>query len=42
LQQGHHKGWIAEDYYRNKPVLGRIKIEDFAKDFALAYQKQLS
>jgi len=42
LQEGHHKGLIAEDYYQNKPVLGKIKIADFAKDFALAYQKQVS
>ena len=42
LQEGHHKGLIAEDYYKHKPVLGKIKIEDFAKDFALAYQKQVS
>ncbi|MBS7563718.1 NAD(P)H-binding protein [Mucilaginibacter sp. Bleaf8] len=42
LQEGHHKGLIAEDYYQHKPVLGKIKIADFAKDFALAYQKQVS
>ena len=42
LQEGHHKGLIAEDYYQNKPVLGNIKIEDFAIDFEHAYQKQLS
>lgn len=39
LQDGLHQGLIAEDYYQNKPVLGKIKIEDFAKEFALAYQK---
>jgi len=42
LQEGHHKGLIAEDYYQHKPVLGKIKIDDFAKEFALAYQKQVS
>lgn len=42
LQEGHHKGLIAEDYYNNRPVLGKIKIKDFAEDFALAYQKQVS
>ena len=41
LQSAHHSGWIAEDYYRNKPVkMGKIKIEDFAKEFAAAYTKQ--
>jgi uncharacterized protein YbjT (DUF2867 family) len=42
LQSGHHNGVIAEDYYKNRPALGKVKISDFAKDFALAYQKQLS
>jgi len=41
LQAGHHSGIIAEDYYLNKPaVLGKVKLPDFAKDFAAAYQKQ--
>jgi len=31
-----------EDYYKNRPVLGKIKISSFAKDFVLAYQKQVS
>lgn len=39
LQAGHHKGLIAEDYYQHKPVFGKIKLLDFAKDFALAFQK---
>jgi uncharacterized protein YbjT (DUF2867 family) len=42
LQAGHHKGLIAEDYYLHRPVLGKVKLVDFAKDFAKAYQKQLS
>ena len=25
------------DYYKNRPVLGSIKLEDFARDFAAAY-----
>ncbi|MCX2481551.1 NmrA family NAD(P)-binding protein [Pedobacter sp. MC2016-15] len=41
LQEGHHKGLIAEDYYQHKPELGRVKLKDFAKGFALAYQKQV-
>jgi uncharacterized protein YbjT (DUF2867 family) len=28
---------LYEDYYRNKPVLGKVKMTDFAKDFAAAY-----
>jgi uncharacterized protein YbjT (DUF2867 family) len=42
LQSAHHEGLIAEDYYKNRPALGKVKISDFAKDFALAYQKQVS
>jgi uncharacterized protein YbjT (DUF2867 family) len=39
LQAGHHKGLIAEDYYKHKPALGKIKLVDFAKGFAAAFQK---
>lgn len=33
-------GMLYEDYYRNKPILGKVKLADFAKDFALTYNKQ--
>jgi uncharacterized protein YbjT (DUF2867 family) len=42
LQAGHHKGIIAEDYYKHRPVMGKIRLANFAKEFALAYQKQVS
>jgi len=42
LQAGHHQGLTAEDYYKHKPVLGKVKLADFAKTFAAAYQKQVS
>jgi len=42
LQAGHHKGLIAEDYFKHRPALGKIRLADFAKDFALAFQKQVS
>jgi hypothetical protein len=33
-----HSGLLAEDYYRNKPtVMGKVKVEDFAKEFAAAF-----
>jgi uncharacterized protein YbjT (DUF2867 family) len=33
-----HSGLLAEDYYRNKPaVMGNVKLEDFAKEFAAAF-----
>jgi uncharacterized protein YbjT (DUF2867 family) len=31
-------GVLYEDYYLNKPTLGKIKMPDFAKEFAAAYQ----
>jgi len=31
------EGLIEEDYWKNKPELGKIKLEDFAKEFAAAY-----
>jgi uncharacterized protein YbjT (DUF2867 family) len=42
LQAGHHNGLIAEDYYKNRPELGKVKTIDFAKEFAIAYQKSVS
>ncbi len=33
-----NSGLLAEDYYRNKPaVMGKVKMKDFAKDFATAF-----
>lgn len=40
MYAGFHSGILAEDYYLNKPkVLGKVKLEDFAKEFAAAFQK---
>ena len=37
---GLHSGLLAEDYYQNKPaVMGRVKMTDFAKDFAIAFKQ---
>ena len=33
-------GVIYEDYFRNKPTLGSIKLKDFAKEFAAVYNQQ--
>ena len=36
-----HSGLLAEDYYRHKPkVLGKVKLEDFAKEFAAVFNRQ--
>lgn len=32
-----HTGAMAEDYFKNRPVLGKVKLEDFAKTFALSF-----
>ena len=32
-------GVLYEDYYRNKPTLSKTKLRDFAKDFAVVYNK---
>jgi len=32
-------GILYEDYNRNKPVLGKVKVVDFAKDFAKVYNQ---
>lgn len=35
-----HNGVLAEDFYRNKPVvLGKVKLTDFVKDFVANYNK---
>ncbi|HEY9047767.1 MAG TPA: NAD(P)H-binding protein [Ohtaekwangia sp.] len=33
-------GILYEDYYRNKPVLGKVKVKDFAKEFAIVYHQK--
>jgi uncharacterized protein YbjT (DUF2867 family) len=37
MQASMHSGRFYEDYYRNKPALGKIKLKDFAKEFAAAF-----
>ena len=34
-----HNGKFYEDYYRNKPALGKVKMKEFAKDFAAVYNQ---
>jgi uncharacterized protein YbjT (DUF2867 family) len=35
-----HSAMVYEDYYRNKPkVMGKVKMKDFAKEFALVYNQ---
>ncbi|MEH3111715.1 NmrA family NAD(P)-binding protein [Pedobacter terrae] len=35
-----HNGSLFEDYFKNRPILGKTKINDFAKAFALKYNEQ--
>lgn len=40
MQHSQGTGELYEDYYRNKPRLGKVKLEDFAKEFAAAYKQE--
>jgi uncharacterized protein YbjT (DUF2867 family) len=36
-----HSGLLAEDYYKNRPaVMGKVKLKDFAKEFAVTYHQK--
>ncbi|MPR37345.1 SDR family oxidoreductase [Salmonirosea aquatica] len=37
LQASQGTGILYEDYYRNQPTLGKVKLADFAKEFAVVY-----
>ena len=39
MQSSMHKGDFYADYYQHNPVLGKVKMKDFAKDFAAAYDQ---
>jgi uncharacterized protein YbjT (DUF2867 family) len=34
-----HRGQLFEDYFKNKPTLGKVKIADFAREFAAVYNQ---
>lgn len=40
LQESQGNGQLYEDYNQHKPLLGQVKLKDFAKDFAAAYHQQ--
>lgn len=33
-------GILFNDYYKNKPILGKVKMKDFAKEFAIVYNQK--
>ena len=37
LQASQGTGVLYEDYYQHQPVLGNVKLADFAKEFATVY-----
>ncbi|MEO6176591.1 MAG: NAD(P)H-binding protein [Flavobacterium circumlabens] len=37
MQAAQGSGALYEDFYRHKPILGKVKLADFAKHFALLY-----
>jgi nucleoside-diphosphate-sugar epimerase len=39
-QASQGSGILYEDYYQHQPVLGKVKLGDFAKEFAAAYQNE--
>jgi len=40
MNASRRNGVLHEDYFKNKPILGKVKLEDFAKEFAAVYNKQ--
>jgi uncharacterized protein YbjT (DUF2867 family) len=40
MNAGRTGGVLYEDYYRNRPVLGKVKLTDFAKEFAAVYNQK--
>ena len=39
MQSSMHKGDFYADYYQHKPELGKVKMKDYAKEFAAAYDQ---
>lgn len=35
-----HSGLLMEDYYLNRPALGKVKLKDFAKEFAATFNQK--
>src|SRR5690606_21537906 len=39
VQASQGTGELYEDYYQHQPILGKVKLADFVKEFAVVYQK---
>lgn len=42
MQQAQGDGSLYEDFYLNKPVLGKVKLADFAEEFAEVYHNKIN
>lgn len=40
MQASQRSGFLYEDYEKHKPGLGKVKLNDFAKEFAIAFHKE--
>ena len=40
MNASRRNGILYEDYYKHRPVLGKVKMKDFAKEFAAVYNKK--
>ncbi|MET0298416.1 MAG: NAD(P)H-binding protein [Flavitalea sp.] len=40
IQGAIHKGYLAENYKKHKPPFGKVKTADFAKEFAMAFNRK--
>jgi len=40
MNAGMNNGDLYEDYFRNKPTLGKVKLAEYAKEFAVIYNQQ--
>jgi uncharacterized protein YbjT (DUF2867 family) len=40
MQSNQGTGKLYEDYYHNRPVLGKVKLAEFARNFAAVYQQE--
>jgi uncharacterized protein YbjT (DUF2867 family) len=40
MNASSHSGKLYEDYYLHKPVLGKVKIKEFAREFAMVYNQK--
>jgi len=39
MNAGMNNGDLYEDYYRNRPTLGKVKLAEYAKEFAVIYNQ---